>query len=202
MNTSSHKISIRPTVLADLEFVRAAEQHPDNAPYIGQWTQARHERAMAKPSKGIAKPSKGIAPPSQDITSQDEAHFIATLQSQPAQPVGYLILAGLSEPHRAVSLRRIVVVEKNKGYGRQMLQWVKQFTFETLGYHRLWFDVLEGNSRARHLYESEGFVAEGTVREGWRTHDTYQSMVMMSMLETEYARSSNNSRIIKNQEND
>jgi diamine N-acetyltransferase len=163
MKSFAHTLAMQPTTLADLDFVVAAERHPDNAPYVGQWTCEQHAGA---------------------ITAQDRAHFIATCQGQ---RVGYVILGGFSDPHQAVHLQRIVVAEKKKGYGRQILQWLKRFTFETLGYHRLWFDVLEGNSRARHLYESEGFVVEGILRDSWKIADGgYQSMLIMSMLETEY----------------
>ncbi len=162
MNDFEDKIALQPTVLADLDFVLAAERHPDNALYVGQWSRERHEGAIA---------------------SEDEAHFRVSCGGN---PVGYVILAGLSDPHRAASLRRIVVVKKGKGYGRQILQWVKAFVFEELGYHRLWLDVLEDNGRARRLYESEGFVTEGVLRDGWRTGDRYESMVMMSILESEY----------------
>ncbi len=162
MKSLADEIALRPTAIADLDFVMAAERHPDNAQYVGQWTQAQHEGA---------------------ITAENQAHFIAIVESQ---PVGFVLLNGLVDPQRAVHLQRIVVVDKRKGYGRQMLQWVKHFTFETLGYHRLWFDVLESNSRARQLYDSEGFVCEGVLRDGWKTADGYESMRMMSMLETEY----------------
>lgn len=81
---------LRPTAVADLAFVLAAERHIDNAPYIGQWTQARHEAA---------------------ISSGDEAHFVAVTTTDD-QPVGYLILAEISSPHRMVALRRIVVTCK------------------------------------------------------------------------------------------
>ncbi len=43
---------LRPTAVADLAFVLAAEQHMDNAPYIGQWTQERHEAAISAEDEG------------------------------------------------------------------------------------------------------------------------------------------------------
>lgn len=157
------KIVLRLTLPADLDFVLAAERHPDNALYVGQWSQARHEMAIA---------------------SEDEAHFIVSRQGR---QIGYVILAGLINPHSAISLRRIVVVDKGHGHGREILRWVKAFTFETLGYHRLWLDVIETNDRARRLYESEGFVTEGRLRESWRTGDRYESMLIMSILKSEHS---------------
>ena len=162
MHAFDGKVALRPTALADLDFVLAAERQPDNALYVGQWSRERHEEAIA---------------------SEDEAHFVVSCNGR---RVGYVILAGLSGPHRAVCLRRIVVVKKGKGFGRQILRWVKAFVFERLSYRRLWLDVLEGNERARRLYESEGFVTEGVLRDSWWTGDEYASMVMMSILESEH----------------
>lgn len=140
----------------------AAEQHLENAPYVGQWSRARHEGAIA---------------------DQDEAHLLV---EQANGPVGYVLLTGLENPHLTLNLQRIVVVEKGKGYGRQILQWVKAFTFDTLGYHRLWFDVISSNQRAQSLYKSEGFVVEGVLRDSWKTASGYEDMLIMSMLAPEY----------------
>lgn len=140
----------------------AAEQHPENAPYVCQWSRAQHEGAIA---------------------AQDEAHLIV---EQANGPVGYVLLTGLENPHLTLNLQRIVVVEKGKGYGRQILQWVKAFTFDTLGYHRLWFDVISSNQRAQSLYKSEGFVVEGVLRDSWKTASGYEDMLIMSMLAPEY----------------
>lgn len=159
---STHRIKLRPTLPADLTWVLAAEQHFENAPYVGQWSQARHEEA---------------------ITTTDEAHLVA---EQTGQPVGYVIVTGLENPHLTVNLQRIVVVKKGNGYGRQILQWVKALAFDTLGYHRLWLDVLASNQRAQTLYRQEGFVVEGVLRDSWKTASGYEDMLIMSMLAPEY----------------
>jgi diamine N-acetyltransferase len=168
-------IALRATALADLPFVLAAEQHPDNAPYVTQWTQARHEEAIA---------------------STDEAHFIIEAnvieanvieaKTAAAQPVGYLILAGLENPHLALEIRRIVIAQKAQGYGRQVLRWAKALAFETLGYHRCWLDVVDHNQRAKTLYQSEGFVTEGILRENRKTTSGYASTIVMGILAAEY----------------
>lgn len=193
---TSAQLSYRPTEAADLAFVLATEQHPDNAPFIGQWSQKRHEAAIASP---------------------DEAHFIVEAleatelpqpSARPPHPVGYLIFLGLTSPHGTVNLKRIVCTHKGRGYGRQMLQWSQAYAFETLGCHRLWLDVLVSNHRARALYESAGFIAEGILRECWKRpsasgsasastsarasgsectyESTYESMVLMSRLRPEW----------------
>ena len=155
-------MKLRPTQLTDLPFVLAAESHADNAPFVTQCSQSWHERAIA---------------------SADYAHFVVEREQR---AVGYIVLAGITNPHRSLEIRRIVVVEKGQGYGRQALRQIKSFAFEQLGHHRLWLDVLERNYRAKRLYESEDFVVEGVIRDGFKTPTGYESMILMSMLDSEY----------------
>ena len=155
-------MKLRPTQLTDLPFVLAAESHADNAPYVTQCSRSWHERAIA---------------------SADHAHFVVALEQR---NIGYVILAGITDPNLSLAILRIVIVEKGQGHGRQVLRQIKSFAFEQLGHHRPWLDVLERNHRAKGLYESEGFVAEGVLRDGFKTPTGYESMVLMSILASEY----------------
>ena len=134
--------------------------------FVLPWTHEQHAQA----SKDSAWAHRMIVAP---------AHSI---------PVGYLILAGLTNPHRSIEFTRLVVEEKRKGYGRAAIRLVKAFAFDRVGAHRLWLDVFEGNRRARSLYESEGFVAEGTLRECVLRDGRFDSLAVLSLLETAYRR--------------
>lgn len=162
LNSSGKLTTFRATTPNDIPFVIAAERHPDNAPYIGQWDEQRHIDAIA---------------------AEDKAHFILEASSQ---PVGYFILIGLQDPNRSVHLQRVVVTQKGNGYGRQIIQWVKQYAFERLRFHRLWFDVVKSNEKAKTLYLSEGFVIEGKMRDGWKTKQGYEDLLLLSMLDSDY----------------
>jgi RimJ/RimL family protein N-acetyltransferase len=164
-----HRIRLRPTQETDLNFVRLTESAEDNRPFIGQWTRDQHAAALTDP---------------------DHRHFILT-QTDPPRAVGYLILQGLTDPNRGVQIRRLVVTEKGKGYGRQALKATKKFAFDTCDAHRLWLDVKTYNTRALHLYTSEGFVVEGTLRECVNVGDRFVSLTVMSILRQEYQRSAN-----------
>ena len=183
-------ISLRLTTVEDLDFVIRAEQAEQNSGTIGMWTWAEHKAA---------------------IESADMAHFIierdtGTTQVSPfldtpqairaPHPVGYLILQDITDAHGNLQIRRIVVTEKGQGYGRQSLKLIKKLGFETYGAYRLWLDVKSYNSRAQHLYESEGFVVEGTLRDCVQLDETHQlyremgqqrgSLTLMSILRPEY----------------
>ena len=142
-------IRLRPTQPADLPFVRDAEQHPDNSPYIDQWSSKAHNRAINSPEYGHFIVEAAASLPSEKPTSS---------------AVGYTIVSGLQDQNRVLLLKRIVIVQKGKGYGRGAIQQVKKLAFEQLGFHRLWMDVITSNSRAQALYLSEGYVIEGSLR--------------------------------------
>ena len=43
------------------------------------------------------------------------------------------------------------------------------------------------NARAKALYDSEGFVVEGELRESVKVQGGYESLIVMSMLHNEFA---------------
>jgi RimJ/RimL family protein N-acetyltransferase len=160
----SMTIHLRPTTTVDLDFVLHAEQSDDNRAFVHQWTRERHLAALSNP---------------------DVAHLIVE-RTADHRPVGYVILMGLQDPNQSLEFRRIVITEKRNGYGREAVRLIKKLAFEEWHAHRLWLDVKDHNLGAKRLYESEGFVAEGVLRECIKAGDKFESLVVMSMLMHEY----------------
>ena len=161
-------LSLRPTMLSDLEFVIAVETDSANLPFITPWDRTQHEGAVRFP---------------------DFRHFI--VEAGPGfEPAGFVILQGCRNPHRSVELKRIVLQPKGQGLGRECVRMLKRMAFADLHAHRFWLDVKALNERALVLYRSEGFVEEGRLRESVRLMvtgaDGYDSLVVMSMLDREY----------------
>jgi len=156
---------LRPTMLSDLDFVLSVERHPGNLPFITPWERTQHEGAVRFP---------------------DFRHFIVEAGGG-TQAVGFVILQGCRSQHRSVELKRIVLQSKGQGLGRACVRLLKRMAFRDLRAHRFWLDFKASNPRARALYDSEGFVVEGTLREAVRVEEGYDSLVVMSMLEAEYA---------------
>ena len=152
------------TSKADLDFVLSAEQSPENRGFVTVSSREQHLAA---------------------INSDDLSHLLIENPGDGSR-VGYIILAGLADPNQSIEFRRIVVTEKGRGYGKEALRLVKKLAFEELKAHRLWLDVREHNVRARHLYEAEGFIAEGMMRECVKTDGGFESLVLMSILSREY----------------
>ncbi|WP_254778917.1 MULTISPECIES: GNAT family N-acetyltransferase [unclassified Bacillus (in: firmicutes)] len=113
-------------------------------------------------------------------------HFIIEDRILGDSVVGYVILGGVMNPNKSVELIRITIGPKGKGYGKEAFKLLKDWVFRDFDANRLWLDVKVGNSRAIHLYESQGFVIEGTLRECLLSRDGYESLHVMSILRREF----------------
>jgi diamine N-acetyltransferase len=159
------RVRLRPTMQSDLEFVLSIERDPANLPFITPWERTQHEAAIRFP---------------------DFRHFIIE-GGEDLASVGFLILIGCKSQHQSLELKRMVVQRKGGGFGRAALRVAKKVAFDDLGAHRLWLDVKALNTRAKALYDAEGFVVEGTLREAVRTAAGFESLIVMSMLQSEFA---------------
>lgn len=145
---------------------RIIEIEKDNSRYVFNWSRERHLRA---------------------IEAADEQHIAIKLRDT-YEIVGYILLYGIGSTDGVIEFRRIVVADKGRGFGSTSTRFIKKYSFEVLKCHRLWLDVYQDNEKAIALYEREGFIREGLLRECKKHGDGYRSMLVMSMLEQEYAR--------------
>ena len=159
------RVRLRPTMQSDLDYVLTLERDPENLPYITPWERIQHEAAIRFP---------------------DFRHFIIET-GEGLDAGGFLILVGCRNQHQSIELKRMVVRDKNRGFGRAALRVAKKIAFDDLGAHRFWLDVKKRNSRAKALYDSEGFVFEGELREAVKVEGGHDSLVVMSMLQAEFA---------------
>lgn len=165
----SQALRLRPSMLSDLDWVVGVEQDGENRPFITPWERTQHEGALRFP---------------------DSRHFIVEDGEQ--ERLGFVILQGCRNPHGSVELKRLVLQpgRHGRGLGRACVRELKKLAFTQLKAHRLWLDVKALNERAHRLYQSEGFVEEGRLRESVRVTldgaDGYDSLILMSMLDREY----------------
>ena len=145
-----------------LDLISSIEKNNSNFVFV--WPKERHIEAIGR---------------------MDEVH-ISVVNSSGGELVGYIILAGVGGEDRVLEFRRMAIADKGRGYGRISVRFIKKYCFEVLKCHRVWLDAYTDNERAINLYNSEGFVQEGILRECKRNGNEYRSMVIMSMLEQEY----------------
>lgn len=155
-------LQLTHTTSKELPKIVKLENQPENLQFIGSYSVAGHQAVIDNADEI-------------HLTFKDEEKFI-----------GYAILKGLKNPNDAIELKRIVIAEKGKGYGRSAMKVMKKYCFEKLECHRLWLDVFDFNERAHHLYRSEGFKEEGIIRECIKRKDGYKNLVLMAILKPEY----------------
>lgn len=156
----------------DIPAILALERLPASAQFVGQWTEERHSATLASPDARYY------------VSDADSGE---TRQTGSAPLRAFAILRGLAETSQAIELKRLVVHPPGKGQGRRILAELIRIAFEELHAHRFFLDVFDDNTRARHLYQSFGFVEEGLLREAALRNAEYCSLRLMSLLDREYA---------------
>jgi RimJ/RimL family protein N-acetyltransferase len=83
---------------------------------------------------------------------------------------------------------RILSVREREGIGTSILRWALRHIFEENGAHRAFLEVHERNVGARRLYESVGFLQEGTYRDGFRNpvDGTFENLCPYGLLDVDY----------------
>ena len=155
-------MTLRRALPNDLAFVLQQEQKFRDLGFVGGDDTETHQRQLSDPD------------------------CLYLVIEEKGAPAGYVILRGIASVNGSVELKRIVIAEPGQGVGRQALAAVIDKVFREFRAHRLWLDVFEDNSRARHVYRSLGFAEEGVLRECIKRGETYRSLVVMSMLATEF----------------
>jgi RimJ/RimL family protein N-acetyltransferase len=158
--SEADRLTIRPMVFGDAEAVVAMHAAPAREGFVGLPTVERIRERIADPA------------------------IVNRIMEVEGRAVGMLAFGFVAD--WLVEFHRIVVSEPGRGYGRIAVEYVKHFAFEESGAHRLYLEVVAQNSRARRLYESCGFVLEGTWRDGFRDIDgRYSDLCAYGILASE-----------------
>ncbi len=101
--------------------------------------------------------------------------------------IGEVVLNNIDTTNHSASVRiALLTPYTNQGYGREALELVMAYAFDSLRLHRLELSVYAFNQRAIHVYECLGFRQEGRRREVLYVDGVYHDVVDMAILEQEY----------------
>jgi diamine N-acetyltransferase len=163
---------LRPARPEDIPAIVALERLPESGQFVGQWSEERHRATFASLDARYLV---------------CEAGHDKTDQAGSGDLCAFAILRGLTETSGSIELKRLVVHPPGQGLGRQILAELIRMVFDEFHAHRLFLDVFDDNLRARHIYQSFGFVDEGLLREAALRHGQYCSLRLMSLLDREHA---------------
>jgi ribosomal protein S18 acetylase RimI-like enzyme len=152
--------TVRPATENDIEWIVSQEQRPEFESFIHRWSLEEHERNLVDP---------------------DKLYLIAVDGS--GSPLAFVILGGLSSKARSIELVRMAVSRPDVGLGQPLLKMVIDKVFTELAANRLWLDVFDDNSRARHTYKAVGFREEGLLRaSALKSNGELGSLIIMGRL--------------------
>lgn len=147
----------------DLEKIIEIETHPENYDYT--WHNTKEEYLELVESEGV--------------------YIIAFRRKGQSEIIGYSILVH-DDKMDSLEFKRMANMDKNNGYGQEIIEGIKKFAFTDLNAHRLWLDVFTFNYRAIYIYEKLNFKREGTLRDIYKDSGGYHSQHVYSMLKDEY----------------
>ena len=163
-NLKDEKLVIRHSNTKDLEYINREEKIASMDGFVNHWTDEKHI----------------------DAFNDDNVLHLIVEEIESEKPVGYMIINGVESPDDSLELMRLVISKKHYGYGRRTLELIKKLAFTQLSTHRLWLDVRIHNTYAHKMYKDLNFKEEGILRECVKIKDKYVSIVIMSILKSEY----------------
>ncbi|MFN8529163.1 MAG: GNAT family protein [Anaerolineae bacterium] len=176
------------TPLFEGQLIRLTAVRNEDLPTLVRWYQesgfARHFDSSPAYPRGEERLRSFVT----ESRNNDAYNFaIRLLYSD--ELVGLVDLDGIQWNNRSAWLA-IAIGEANqrgRGYGREAMQLILHFAFRELNLHRVQLTVFSYNVRAIRLYESLGFVHEGTYREAIHREGEKYDTLLYGMLVHEWA---------------
>lgn len=148
---------------ADLAYIMSTERLPGYEALVGRWDEARHREAFA-----------------------DERYDYLVARAG-GEPVGFALVRGARAADRVALVKRVAVSRPGFGLGKAMMRALVDHVFETTDTHRLCIGTFPDNLRARRVYESVGFVAEGVARGAAFFHGVHRDELNLAILRPDWA---------------
>ncbi len=159
-------LRLRKAEERDIDCIMQMEEDPENLKYIVPFSRECHLEVIRHGQNAM------------DVIVEEKATGV---------PVGYVWVAGLKNEAKETEWTHVIIRKKGQGYGHETMKLLKAWTFDLRKAHRAWMDCKDYNARALHLYEAEGMVREGLIRETILTDGIYENLVILGMLDREYA---------------
>ena len=161
----TERLAIVEAAESDIGWIVAQENDEENRRFIWVGTYEEHLAEIADPGHRL----------------------LVIRRKDGVETVGYA-LARLDFMSERFELRRIVIAQKGRGYGRESMEALMKYAFETLKFNRFWLDVYPDNAVGIKLYESLRLHRDGVLRQNYKSDRGYLDQIIYSMLREEYAR--------------
>ena len=93
------------------------------------------------------------------------------ITSKTNEPIGFIDLFELDSENKRAGVSIVILnSHRRNGFGKEALSLLIQYSFNTLGLHQVYSNVLEDNNASICLFESVGFEKIG-LKKDWRLYE-------------------------------
>ena len=160
------RLILRRATKHDLDYITALQFAPENLKFIVPFDREYQEEAATSDGTKIMN--------------------VIIEERNTKSAAGYFLIRGLDTEAKEMEWTHVIIGRKGLGYGHEAMQLLKAWTFHKKKFHRAWLDCKDYNEIAIHLYESEGLVREGLIRETLFTDGVYENLIIFGILDREY----------------
>jgi len=160
----------------------------DDMTYIYEWFKDIEFLKFYDYMPPVSQSEEAVDRTFNDYEKNDESDVFAIRLIDNNQIIGIAGFDDIVKENKVATLF-IGIGDKNvrgRGYGRKALRFLLEHGFEKLDFHRIQLNVLEFNTAAISLYESEGFKREGTYREFVLRDDKRYDLLLYGLLKSEW----------------
>lgn len=131
------RMVIRKACIADADYMSDVERDSDNSPWVANW------------------------PLGWRIAKFGDRDFLQTIiEKEDGTPIGFIIFRNMADVKTKLELKRIAIMEKGKGYGKEALLLAQKLAFDVFETKHLYLGTRENNVRAQNIYKATGFVPD------------------------------------------
>lgn len=168
------------------ELVRLRAREPEDEPLLYQWFNDPEVIEFLSVRYPLSHQQEKDYNASHGAPSFQLADF-AIVRKDTGELIGNVDLRDVSPESRGAGLGIAIGDRRcwDGGFGTDAMRVVCRFAFEMMNLHRIQLEVIDGNDRARHVYEKIGFRHEGTLREAFYKAGSYRDIHVMGLLRGE-----------------
>jgi RimJ/RimL family protein N-acetyltransferase len=182
----------RKSIIGERIFLRPFSR--DDLPYIQKWSNDAELRRLI----GEVAPMSRADTEKwyRELLADKDRVWFAIVLKRGDRVIGEAGLLRMFRPWRTTDMT-IIIGEKDewgRGYGTEVGHLLLHYAFRQLGFHRISIGVVGFNKRALKFWESLGFKKEGVQRDEYFYDNAYSDGIMMSILENEFRKSTENKK--------